>query len=209
MKIVGVVGGIGSGKSFLCSLFMKNDAAVFDFDNAARNVLTQNEEVVTNVKELFGDDIYLGKHRSFDQSYVLDKEKLGKIIFSDESKRTQLESLIRPELMKRFYEFCYEQEYKYNKSFIIAESATMIKTGLYKIFDEIIVVSADYNKRKEMVTKHRGISDDDFDSRVLVQLSVDETMDILKENNIIHRLFFNSFNNETEEFVLDFIKSNI
>jgi len=154
--------------------------------------------------DLFGPDIY-------DLTNIIptiNKEKLANIIFNDDSKRVQLEKLLKPELMKVFYDKMYHYEYVENQKLVIVESATMVKTGLYKIFDSIIVVHADIKNRKEMTIKNRGISSEDFDNRVNMQLTTQQILDTIR--NIPHRVFNNKYIDIMSKlFVLDIIKQNI
>ena len=192
MKQVCVVGGISSGKSYICKLFEKNDIPVFYFDIEAKK-LYEDEKILRNVKELFGisgDDII---------------KKLAKIVFSDSTKRRQLESLLKPDLMKAYYEACYKYEWIENRPIFICECATMMKSNDYKHFDEIILVHADVDKREQMAIK-RGMNINDFYSRVAAQMSTVETLEILKKNNIKYVDFKNDFDDKSENFVLEYLK---
>ena len=212
MKKCGICGNIGSGKSYISNLFEKYGVPIFNFDNEAKKVMTKNLDIRDRIKDVFGD-VYnrerVGQGFNDMIKYTLKKEELSKIIFSDEYKLRQLESIIKPELLKSFYDFCYVQEFEKNKPFIVAESATIIKTGLYKMFDEIILVDAFVEKRKEMVTTNRGMTEEDFDKRDESQLPFSNTLSLLDSSNQKYKLFINEYDNKSEQFVLDYIKTNI
>ena len=222
MRILGITGGIGSGKSFICDLFINEGIPIFSFDDESKK-LYELESVVDKMITLFGEDIYdfptVCAKRSFiclgnegrSRKHTLpkiNKEKLANIIFNDDLKRVQLEKLLKPELMQVFYDKMYYYEYVENKKLVIVESATMVKTGLYKVFDEIIVVDSDIKERKEKTLKNRGISSEDFDNRVKMQLTVKEILETVR--NVKHRVFKNKYIDiMTKIFVLDVIKENI
>jgi len=213
MKKILISGGIGSGKSYISNLFEEYGIPNFNFDEEAKKVMTEDKDVIKKIKNIFGNIYSLevsGFYQDLEVKHLLKKEELAKIIFSDEYKRKQLESIIKPELLKNFYNFCYEQEYEYKKSFIVAESATAINTGLYKMFDEIVLVSAFIEKRKQMVIENRGMVEEDFMKRDGSQLSFSKTLNVLDSNNQKYIIFTNDYNDKkSEEFVLDYIKTNI
>jgi dephospho-CoA kinase len=200
MKTVGIIGNIGSGKSYVSKLFRQHGFTAIDLDFDAK-FLYELDVIKINMKILFGDDIYVdGK---------INKTELASIIFNNDSKRVQLEKLLKPYLLKQLYEDLYHLEYVQKEKIVFIESATMLKTGLYKSFDEIIVVYSDYKDRLRMVTEHRGMSANDFYNRNNMQIQISESLRILKKNNIKYTFFHNKYDNSSELFVLDYIKSNI
>lgn len=198
MKIIGICGGIGSGKSFICDLFKNESVPIFNFDEESKK-LYQLDNVIDKMLDLFGEDIF-----DWSNPYVpiIIKHKLANIIFNEDLKRVQLEKLLKPELMQVFYEKMYHYEYIENQKLVIVESATMVKTGLYKIFDNIIIIDADLKDRKEKTIKNRGISSEDFDNRVKMQLTTQEILETIKNMN--HIVFKNEYIDEiSKKFVLD------
>jgi len=203
MQVIGVTGGIGSGKSFICDLFKNEGIPIFNFDDESKK-LYDFLSIRHKMVKYFGYDIY----DNWNSEPKINKEKLANIIFNDDSKRVQLEKLLKPELMQVYYDKMYHYEYVEKQKLVIVESATMVKIGLYKIFDEIIVVDADIRERKEKTMKYRGISSEDFDNRVKMQLSTSEILNDIR--NMPHRVFKNKYIDLMSNlFVLDVIKQNI
>ena len=146
MKTIGVAGCIGSGKSHICRLFEKHNIPVFYFDDEAKKLYLEP----SIMKEMINVCGYVYEYNTYQDKKIADmygkpidefklnKQKLSSIIFSDDSKRIQVEKLLRPELMKVFYDEIYKCEYIEHQSLFIAESATMVKSNLYKNFDHII-----------------------------------------------------------------------
>lgn len=204
MKSVLITGGIGSGKSHICRLFEKYGVPVLNFDGEAKTVM-HDSVVVYKMRKLFGDDIY--------KNSTLDTSKLGKIIFNDDSKRVQIENLIKPELMKIFYNECYKYEYEDPRPLFLAESASIIKKDSHtfkNIFDRIIIIDAKLEKRKEMVMTYRHMSEEDFMLRVSKQPDINEIENILIRSGAKYTVFENHYTDErAEKFVLDYINYNI
>jgi len=196
MKTVGITGGIGSGKSHICKLFEIENAEVFYFDDEAK-ALYYDETVKRHVIEIFGKDIY--------NDDEINKQKLSSIIFNNKQKLNQLESLLKPFLMRKFYYRKYTAEYTSKKDLFISESATMMKGGLHKMFDEIIIIDANYEKRKELVIKNRNMSEKDFDIRVSNQMSISKIKEILFLDRVKYKVFKNNYDESSLEFVKNYL----
>lgn len=201
LKKILITGGIGSGKSYISDIFNKYDIPLFSFDDEAKLIL-EYIDIRYEIVKILNTDI-------LDYSGKIDKVKIANIIFNDDQKREQLEKLFKPHLMFSFYEQCYEQEYKKNKTLFVSESAIMLKSKSYKMFDEVIYIDADINKRKDMVMKHRNMSSYDFDKRFEKQLSTEESISILEKNNMKFIVFNNEYDSQkSEDFVKNYINNN-
>jgi len=196
MKTVGITGGIGSGKSHICELFEIENVEVFYFDDEAK-ALYYDKSVKKHVIEIFGKDIY--------NDDEINKQKLSSIIFNDKQKLNQLESLLKPFLIRKFYYRRYTAEYTLKKDLFISESATMMKGGLHKMFDEIIIIDANYKKRKELVIKNRNMIEEDFDNRVSNQMSISKIKEILFLDKIKYKIFKNNYDESSLEFVKNYL----
>jgi dephospho-CoA kinase len=196
MKKVCIVGGIGSGKSYICKLFADRGIPVFYFDDEAKK-LYNNKDVVEKLLVTFKDEF---TELEYDSSKII--KTLSKFIFKNPDKRKQLELLLKPYLWKSFDDACFQ--YK-NQRLFISECATMLKSDDFKKFDEIIFVHADPLKRQEIVLKNRNMNSDDFYNRVSSQLSNVESIEILKKSDIKHIIFFNEFDSKSDDFVNNYL----
>jgi dephospho-CoA kinase len=93
MRIIGLTGGIASGKSTVAAFFKGHKIPVIDADEIARNVVQPKKPAYQKIVETFGKGVLLPDGK-------LDREKLGQIVFSDESKRKLLESITHPEIFR-------------------------------------------------------------------------------------------------------------
>ncbi|MDG4944840.1 dephospho-CoA kinase [Weeksellaceae bacterium KMM 9713] len=135
MKIIGLTGGIGSGKSSVGNLLEHKDIPIYYSDLRAHEIMNESDKIVSTLKELYGDDIYVdGK---------LDREKLGSIVFADKDKLAALNELVHPEVFADFDTWKKEQ----NSDFIIKEAAILFESGSYKNCDIVVTVSAPLETR--------------------------------------------------------------
>ncbi len=86
MKIIGITGGIGSGKTTVSNLLRIIGYTVFDCDLEARNIYNTDTEVISKMKDMFGDNIY--------KDGVLDRKSVAQIVFNDKSSLDKLNALI-------------------------------------------------------------------------------------------------------------------
>lgn len=135
MKVVGLTGGIGSGKTTVGNIFKRLGIPIYDSDSRAKALYTENADLRKRVEEEFGADIY-----SRDQ---IDRAKLAAIVFQDKSKLEVLNGLVHPVLNFDFEHWANSQEAPY----VIREAAILLESGGYKVCDAIVVVTADESIR--------------------------------------------------------------
>lgn len=135
MKIVGLTGGIGSGKTTVGNIFKRLKIPVYDSDSRAKALYAESTELRKQVEEEFGADIYTG-----DQ---INRGKLAAIVFQDKSKLEVLNGLVHPVLNLDFEHWANAQEAPY----VIREAAILLESGGYKACDAIIVVTANESIR--------------------------------------------------------------
>jgi dephospho-CoA kinase len=191
IKIVGVTGGIGCGKSFLCRTFNEEyDIPVFYCDIELRKIINTDPFVISEVKIMFGDDIYVDNKAN--------SKEIAEIIFNDENARIKLEMLTRGPLLRKFYDFVYIHHDLEIAPFVLIESAIMIESGFFKLMDEIIYVRADdYKERIEHLVKERGFTEEEVNKRMTSQMSLGERISALESSGIKCIVFHNDFSKET------------
>lgn len=198
MKKVCIVGGIGSGKSYICKLFEDKGIPVFYFDDEAKK-LYNNNDIVEKLLVTFKDE-FTELDYPYDSSKII--KTLSKFIFKNSNKRKQLELLLKPALWESFNNACEQHK---NEELFISECATILKSDDFKNFDEIIFIQADPLKREEIVLKNRNMSSEDFYNRVSSQLSNVESTEILKKSGIKYTIFFNEFDSKSDNFVNNYL----
>lgn len=164
MLKVGITGGIGSGKSTVCHLFRCLEIPVFSADDAGRQLLESDNTVIEQVKNSFGEDVFMdGKP---------DRKKIGGIVFNNPGKLAQLNAIIHPAVRKKYMEWTQVQKAPY----LIYEAAILFETGLYKQLDFTVLVTAPGLLRIKRVIARDGISETSIRDRIKNQWSDEEKM---------------------------------
>ena len=159
MTIIGLTGGIGSGKSTILRWFAKNGIPCFESDAIGRKLI--NTDLKSQVIEKFGIEICNSKGD-------IDKNLLAKKVFKNPKLLESLNNIIHPEILMAFNNF----KYKYRKSpIILKEAAILIESGAYKSCDIVILIKAPKNLRISRVKRRDGINENDILDRMKNQWS--------------------------------------
>jgi dephospho-CoA kinase len=138
-KIIGLTGGIGSGKTTVAQLFSSSGIPVYITDLEARNLM-QSDVVLDQIKNVFGTAVF--------EKDVLIREKLSEIVFNDANKLAQLNGIVHPAVKSHFKQWLLEHQ---KDLFIIYESAILFESGSYKECDFVINVVAPLETRIQRV----------------------------------------------------------
>ncbi|MDD3439672.1 MAG: dephospho-CoA kinase [Clostridiaceae bacterium] len=133
--VIGLTGGIASGKSTVSAKLKELGAAVIDADLLARDVVRKGEIAYNKIVQCFGADILL-------PGGDIDRKKLGDIVFSDKEKLELLNSITHPEIINRMKERIQELKAEGAKV-IVVDAAILIEMGLHKYVDSVWVLSVD------------------------------------------------------------------
>ena len=134
MLKVGITGGIGSGKSTVCSIFRQLGIPVFEADTAVKTLYNQNQELRAELINNFGSIVYTDSRVNLD---VL------RSFFKDPAKRERLNKIVHPFVFKAFDNWAASQ----NSPYVIKEAAILFESGADKTVDVTIGVIASENKR--------------------------------------------------------------
>lgn len=134
MKIIGLTGGIATGKSTAEKFFEELGCYVIDADDVVHKLYSRND-IKERLKRIFKEDI-------FDLEGNVDRKKLAQIIFSDKSKKKLLEDFIHPEVNRFINRQIERIKSKDPSSIVIVSVPLMIETGSYERYDKVIVVYA-------------------------------------------------------------------
>jgi dephospho-CoA kinase len=176
MLLVGLTGGIGTGKSTVARMLEKRGAVVFDADVLARQAVAPGTPGFEQVIERFGPNVLA-------PGGGLDREALASIVFSDPAARRDLEGIVHPEVRRMFAEGC--EEYRDSDRVVVFSAPLLVETGMHTAFDLLIVVSAPVATQIERLMRDRGMGERDIQARIAVQLPLEakaEVADILVDN---------------------------
>lgn len=172
--IVGVTGGIGSGKSTVCKVFSTLGIPVYDSDSEAKLMYDRYPELKEKVKNLFSDDV-------LDKNGNINKKKLGEIIFKDEAKLQSLNQLIHP-LVK--WDFTNWVETHQGFPYLIKEAAILFESGANAKCDKIITVTSPSELKYQRIKLRDKKSTLEIENIIKSQMSDEEK--IAKSDFVIY-----------------------
>jgi dephospho-CoA kinase len=163
---VALTGGIGSGKSAAGDFFEDLGAVVVDADQLARDVIDRGTEGFDELVVTFGDDIF--------SNGILDRTKLGQIVFSDAQARKKLEEIIHPRVQAAFNEIV---ESSPQGAVIVYQIPILVETAGKDRFDYVITVEATLENRIARL-KERGMKGYEIEARMKIQATDAERAEI-------------------------------
>ncbi len=192
---VGITGGIGSGKSIFCKIAESKGFPVVVADDIAKKLLSENDEIKKQVIKTFGNESYINGEPN--------KKFLADNVFSQPEKLVQINNIIHPKTLQIIEELMNELLKTNNLVFV--ESAIIVEIGIEEMFDYIVLVTAENEKRIERVQKRSSLSVEDIQKRIDSQLkdeSKKQFADFTIDNNSTEEKF-----TEKCEFVITLLKS--
>lgn len=175
MKVIGITGGIGSGKSSVSEILRTHGFFVYDSDSRAKYLMNHNEDLIQEIKKLLGKNVY--------NELGLDRKLVAQLVFSDEDLLQQLNQLVHP---KVFEDFEFFKLHHRNENFIFKESALLFETESYKNCNKVLLVTADENIRINRVMQRDLVSKQEVINRMNRQWKEEikvKLADFVIENN--------------------------
>ena len=140
-KIIGLTGGIGSGKTTIANYFKSFGIPVYIADEEARKIM-QSVEIISAIKNVFGDEVF--------ENEKLNREELAKIVFNNPEKLEKLNNIVHPAVKKHFEQWLLKHT---AASYVIYEAAILFESGSYKNCDLIITITAPIESRIQRVVE--------------------------------------------------------
>ncbi|QDC99958.1 MULTISPECIES: dephospho-CoA kinase [Candidatus Methylopumilus] len=148
MFIIGMTGGIGSGKSEALKIFESLNIKVIDLDNIAKEITDTSHQAIQEIKLVFGDAIFDKKNR-------LDRKKLREIIFSEKDQKINLEKILHPKILE---EVMKRLNVLSNESYVVIDIPLLFETNQYtSLISRSLVIDSKVNDQIERVKKRDGI----------------------------------------------------
>lgn len=160
MKVFGLTGGIGSGKTTIGNIFKILGIAVYNADERGKWLTENYATIQSKLKTTFGENI-------FNTSNTLDKNKLAEIVFNNKTELNKLNSIIHPEVKLDFEKWIKKQKCNY----VLKESAIIFENSLEKELDGVIGVIADEEIRIKRVMKRSSLKEQEIRVRINNQLN--------------------------------------
>lgn len=158
MKVIGLTGGIGSGKSVVAGILKTEyDAYILDTDSIAKQQMEPGGESYNLVVDYFGNEI-------LSPDGTINRQKLAAIIFEDKNKRLKINELTHPIVLKAVEREIENKRMDGKTKYLVVETALMIEAGYDYICDEVWYVYAPVQLRRSRLKESRGYSDDKIDA---------------------------------------------
>lgn len=180
MKIIGITGGIGAGKSSVLNYIQKKyNARLIVADQVAHMLEEPGQPCYYLIVEEFGSKI-------LNADMTINRQRLATIVFEDEKKRLRLNAIVHPKVKEYIVEEIKKEQEKGNLSFFIIEAALLLEDRYDLICDEVWYIYAQVDKRRQRLKAARGYSDEKIDYIMKSQLTEEDfrkKCDIVIDNN--------------------------
>lgn len=165
---IGLTGGIGMGKSTAAALLEARGVPVIDTDIIAREVVAAGMPALEEIRRAFGEGVVAS-----DGS--LKRDALAAVVFSDEAKRRQLESILHPRIRERWLEFLARCKNE-GRAAAVVVIPLLFETGAEKEFDQVICIACSQASQKERL-RARGWTDEQSARRIASQWPTQKKID--------------------------------
>lgn len=178
MKLIGLTGGIGSGKSTVAQLLVEQGWVLVDADRIARDIVEPGQPALAELAEAFGEDILRADG-------TLDRGLLASRAFASREKTDLLNSITHPRIHEET-QARFDAARRAGEEFVVYDMPLLVDNGLHKDMDATIVVDVDVEERVRRLVKFRGLEEDDARRRIAAQIPDDvrrAAADLLIDNN--------------------------
>jgi len=179
LKVIGITGGIGSGKSTVSRIIYDLGARIIDADIITRQVTRKGEKAYNEIVEKFGPEVVKS-----DGS--LDRSRLAQIVFNDERKRMMLNEITHKYVAEEIYNKLERMREVDKPEIVVLDVPLPVEKGFLDVVDEVWVVVADEEKRIKRVMERSGLTREEVVERIRAQMSNEDykrIADVVIENN--------------------------
>ena len=186
--IIGITGGIGSGKSFVANILRNKGYKVFDCDSQAKWLMTHDKMIIHDIIDVVGDKAYdIVQDENGNNKWLLNKSVIANFIFNDNN--NSINNIVHPRLALFFKKWVKEL----NESIVFLESAILFDSGFDKLVDMSVLVFAEDSLRLYRACKRDGLSENEILVRMKHQMD---------QQTIMKRVDYVIYNNENDDLNL-------
>lgn len=167
---IGLTGGIASGKSAVATILRELGVGVVDADQIAREIVEPGTEALDEIVATFGKGV-------LDDTGSLDRERLGKLVFNDDSLRRQLQAITHPRIGALSIERMIAVG-RTESPYAVYEAALLVESGAYNSNDAVIVVATPPSLQIKRVVERDGLSEDEAKRRLHAQLPLEKKLEV-------------------------------
>lgn len=163
MLVVGLTGGICSGKSTVARMFEKLGAIVLDADQMVHELEKPGGPIYEKIVTAFGQEI-------LDKKGEIDRAKLGALVFNNPQRRKELEGIVHPALAARMAEERSRLSQSGKVKVLIVDAALLIETGFFRNFDRVVLVTCPEETQVQRLQQKGGLSREEAMARLRAQM---------------------------------------
>lgn len=167
MKIIGLTGGIASGKSTVTRTLLDLGAIIIDSDELAHNIMKPYKPAWKDIVKIFGTEI-------LNPDETINRDRLGQIVFNDPDKLRELNQITHWRIAERYKEDLRLIRKEKPEAIVVMEIPLLYETHAERICDEVWVVWVDRETQMERLMQRDGISREDALKRIEAQMDLDE-----------------------------------
>jgi dephospho-CoA kinase len=186
-KIVGLTGGIGSGKTMVAKYIQSLGIPVYIADDEAKKIM-EMKVVIDSLTHAFGNEILENKK--------INREKLAQLVFNNPEKLQKLNSIVHPKVKKHFDDWVAKHK---DHPLVVKEAAILFESGSYKDCDAIITVTAPIETRLQRVMERDKTNKEAVLKRMQSQWTDEQR--IVKSDYIIHNISVKETYKETDKII--------
>ena len=165
--LIGLTGGIGSGKSMAASFFEEFGAHIIDADKLSRDLVHPGQTALNEIVDYFGENI-------LDTTGNLNRKKLAGIIFQKPDAKLALEGILHPKIFAKEHEEFLSFSSRDPLAIVIIDAALLIESGHYKHVDRVILVRSSRETQIQRILNRNDFSIEEIDARINNQMSFEE-----------------------------------
>jgi len=170
IPVVGLIGGIGSGKSYVAGLLSKRGAVVINADAVGHEVL-EEPEIRRQIVARFGPGVMRTVQAGGSEHGLIDRRALGSLVFADRRALHDLERIVHPVMRSRFIEVIERERRRGVAPAVVLDAAILLEAGWEDLCDRIVFVDASWPVRLSRVARSRGWSAEVLRARDAAQWS--------------------------------------
>jgi dephospho-CoA kinase len=174
MYQVGITGGIGSGKTLVCSVLEKLGVPVYDADGQARRLMNKLPVLMQGIEELLGKEAY--------REGQLDRKYVGSRVFGNHELLTRLNGLVHPAVREDYRSWVNQWK---DAPYVVEEAAILFESGAYRFLDRTVLVFAPSDLRIRRVMQRDGVGREEVKKRMMHQMD-DEEKKVLADEVVVN-----------------------
>ncbi len=171
MLIVGLTGGVASGKTTVARMFEKEGAYLIDADQIARDLVQPHRPAWKEILRAFGKEV-LGKEGA------IDRKRLADLAFSDPDQRSILNGILHPRIKREVGRRTRQIEREDPRAVVIFDAPLLVETGFHREVDRVVVVTSRETQQIERLKKRAGVSEEQTRRIISSQMVPEKKMEI-------------------------------